>query len=131
MILVEDNRSYEIRRFDEYRRLQEEAMKKRAAQIDSEKQHVMDIVQEADGPIKIVDVANRFGHEAGHYWDSRAAKAKLRLRAFRTIALCVKESFIARHRRKWVVYLGPTNPKRQAWLQKIEETVKSFPHPNI
>ena len=131
MILVEDAKSYEIRRFDEYRRLQEEAMKKRAAQIDHEKLHVMDIVKEADRPIKIVHVVNRFSREVAHVWDSREVRARLKVRAFRIVALCLKEFLLARHKRKWVVYLGPTNPRRQAWLQGIEETIRNFPKPNI
>ena len=131
MILVEDNTSYQVRQFEEYPRQQTEVAKKRAAQIHPEKQHILDIIREADGPIKIVEVANRFSHEAGHHWDCRATKAELRLRAFRIIAGCIKGLLIERHKRKFVVYLGPDNPRRQAWLQGIEETMRNFPKPNI
>ena len=131
MILVEDNKSYQVRQLEEYRRRQEEVVKKRAAQIHPEKRHVLDIIREADEPILIVNVANQFSKEAGHHWDSRAEKAELRLRAFRIIAGCVKEVLIARHRRKWLVYLGPTNPRRQAWLKMIEDTIRNFPKPRI
>ena len=131
MILVEDNRSYEVRRFEEHLRQQDEAAKKRAAQVHPEKQHILDIVQEAGGPILIVDVANQFSREVAHYWDSRTVKAELRLRAFHIVAMCVKAFLIARYKRKWVVYLGPTNPQRQAFLQKIEDTIRKFPKPRI
>jgi hypothetical protein len=130
MVLVED-RSYEVRRIEEFLRQEEEVAKKRAAQVHPEKQHVLDIIQGAGEPILIVDVANQFSHEAGHHWDSRATKADLRLRAFRMVAMCVKEFLIARHRRRWVVYLGPTNPRRQAFLEEIENTVKNFSKPRI
>ena len=91
----------------------------------------MDIIREAGGPIKIVDVANQFSREAAHYWDNRKTRAELRLRAFSIVAGCIKGFLIERRKRKFVVYLGPDNPRRQAWLQKIEETVKNFPKPNI
>lgn len=131
MIVVEDNKSYQVRRYEEYLSQQAEVAKKRAAQVAPEKQHVLDIIQAADGPIKIVEVANQFSREVSHQWDCRKTKAELRLRAFRLVAMCVKEFLIARHKRKWVVYLGPDNPRRRAWLQQIDETIKSFPKPNI
>jgi hypothetical protein len=131
MIFVEDTRTYELRKLEEHLKQQDEYYRKRAAQVHPEKTHILDLIREADGPIKIVQVANQFSREAGHRWDSRSTKAELRLRAFRIVAQCVKEFLIARHKRKWVVYLGPTNPRRQAWLQRIEETVKAFPKPQI
>jgi hypothetical protein len=131
MIIVEDNKTYELRQVEEHLRQRDEYYKKRAAQVHPEKQHVLDLIKDADGPIKIVDVANQFSRESGHHWDSRATKYELRLRAFHIVAGCMKEFLIARHKRKWVVYLGPDNPRRRAWLQKIEETVKNFPKPQI
>ena len=60
-----------------------------------------------------------------------ATKAALRLMAFQWVGMCVKQFLIARHRRKWVVYVGPDNPRRKAWLQSIEDTIKNFPKPNV
>ena len=131
MIFVEDDKSYQVRQFEEYLRQRDEFYRRRAALVHPEKQHVLDIIREAGGPIKIVEVANRFSRESGHHWDSRATKADLRLRAFRMVGMCMKEFLIARHERKWVVYLGSDNPRRRAWLQKIDETMRTFPKPNI
>ena len=125
------DRLFRVEEWEEHRRQHEELARKRAAQVHPQKQHVLDLIKEADEPIKIVRVANQFAEESGHRWDSRATKADLRLLAFRIIAGCVKDFLIARHRRRWVVYLGPDNPRRRAWLQRIEETIKSFPKPNI
>jgi len=131
MSLVEDNRSDQVRQYEDYLRGKEETAQRLAIQVQPEKQHILDIIQEAGEPILIVKVANQFCREVAHYWDSRTVKAELRLRAFRIVAVCVKEFLIVRHMRKWVVYLGPTNRQRQAFLQKIEETVKNLPKPRI
>lgn len=131
MIFVEDNKSYQVRQVEERLRQREEYYRKRAAHVAPEKTHILDIIREADGPIKIVEVANQFSRESGHHWDCRKTKAELRLRAFRIVAMCVKEFLIARHKRTSVVYLGPENPRRRAWLQGIEETIRNFPKPNI
>ena len=131
MIFVEDNKTYELRRIEEHLRQREEYYRKRAAQVHPETQHVLDIIKEADGPIKIVDVANQFSREVAHYWDNRKTRAELRLRAFSIVAGCLKDFQIERHKRKCVVYLGPDNPRRRAWLQGIEQTMRNFPKPNI
>lgn len=131
MIFVEDNKSYQVRQVEEQLRLQDEYYKKRAAQVHPQKQHILDIIWEADGPITIVNVANQFSREAAHHWDNRRTRAELRLRAFSTISGCMKEFLIARHMRKFVLYLGPDNPRRQAWLRQIDETIRDFPKPNI
>lgn len=122
---------FRIEEWDEHRRQQEELIRKRAALVHPVKRHILDIIEGAGGPIKIVEVANKFAKEAGHHWDNRATKAALRLMAFQWIGMCVKEFLIARHKRKWVVFLGPDNPQRKAWLQRIEDTIKNFPKPNI
>jgi hypothetical protein len=131
MIVDEPYKPFRLEEFEEYLRRHDELARKRAATVPPDKQHILDIIQEANAPIKIVNVANQFSREAGHHWDSRARKAALRLQAFRIIGGCVKESLIARHRRKWVVYLGFDHPRRREWLQKIEHTINNFPHPNL
>lgn len=131
MIIVEDTKTYELRRVEEYLRKRDEASRKRAAQVPPDKQHILGIIREADGPIKIVDVANQFSREAAHHWDNRNTKAELRLRAFSLVAGCIKGFLIERHKRKFVVYSGPDNPRRKTWLQKIEDTIRAFPKPRL
>lgn len=131
MILVEDVKSYELRRMEEEYDRQRKSVLRGNQQIHPQIQHLLEIIQEADKPIRFVEVANRFAKEVAHHWDNRQTKANLRLRAFQLLGQMVKQFLIARHKRKWVVYLGPDNPQRKAWRQMGDDTIRNFPKPSV
>jgi hypothetical protein len=132
VIFVEDTKSYDLRKLDERLKQLDELCKKRAAIVHPFKQHILDIVQEAgDEPIKITTVANRFARETGHHWKSRDEREDLKKQAFRIIGELIKGFFLERYRRKWVRWTPPDNPRRQAFLQKVEENLKKLPKPQV
>ena len=122
MIFVEDNKSYELRMVEEWRRQQDEDCRKCARQFPPLTQLILDIIKSnGDDPIKIVHVVNQFVREAGHDCKSRAERVELKLKAFRTISNLLHGFFIERYRRKWVLWMPPDNPKRKALELKVEE----------
>jgi hypothetical protein len=132
MIFSEDAKTYDLRRLDEHMKQQQEFLKRRTVRIHPFKQHILDIVQESgDDPIRITTVANRFAKETGHRWQSRAEREDLKKRAFRVIAELIKGFLLERHRRKWVRWPSPDNPRRKAFLQRIEANLKSLPKPQL
>lgn len=131
MIILEDSKSYELRRMQEECDRQRKLILRGNQQIHPQMQHLLDIIQEADKPIRFVEVANRFAKEVAHHWDNRQTKAKLRLLAFQLLGQMVRQFLIARHKRKWVVYLGPDNPRRKAWFQEGDDTIRNLPKPNV
>jgi hypothetical protein len=131
VIVVEDTKSYDVRKLEERLQQLEEYSKRRAALVHPFKQHILDIVQEAGEPIKITTVANRFARETGHHWKSRAEREDLKKQAFRIIGELIKGFFLERYRRKWVKWTPPDNPRRQAFLKHVEENLKNLPKPQV
>lgn len=117
---------------EEYDRKWDERLKWRASLVHPFKQHILDIVQEADGePIKITRIANRFARETGHYWKSRREREDLKKEAFRIVGELVKGFYLERYQRTWVRWIEPDNPRRKAFLQHVEENLKSLPKPQL
>src|SRR5262245_44777091 len=127
MIFVEDQRSYVLRKLDEFLRQRDEYFRKLGSHVHPARQHVLDVVKEAgDEPIRITTVANQFARETGHSWKSRDEREELKKQAFRIVGELVKGFFIERYRRRWVRRMPPDNPRRLAFLQRVEELVKSL-----
>ena len=132
MILVEDNKTYEVRRFEEYLRQRDEFYRKRAALVHPARKHILDIVHESgDAPIKITSVANQFARETGHHWKLRKEREALKKQAFGIIGELIKGFFLERYRRKWVRWVPPDNPRRKAFEQRLEEMTRNYPKPDL
>ena len=128
---VEERIAFDPEKWDEQRRRWDEISRKRAAQVHPANQHVLDIIMEANDPIKITTVANQFARETGHSWKSRAEREDFKKKAFRIVGELIKGFFLERHRRKWVRWVPPDNARRRAFEQHVDEVVKSLPKPNI
>lgn len=132
MILVEDNQTFELRKFEEHLRQRDEFYRRRAAQIHPARQHILDIVKESrDIPIRITSVANQFAREIGHRWKSRSEREEFKKQAFRIVGELIKGFFLERHNRNSVRWIPSDNPKRKAFLDRIEAITKNLPKPNI
>lgn len=132
MIFVEDDRSYQLRKWDEHLRQRDEFYKKLGAWVPPARRHITDIIKESgDDPIRITTVANRYARETGHHWKSRKEREELKLQAFRIVGELIKGYFIERYRRNWVRWMPPDNPKRKAFERRVDEMVRSLPKPNI
>jgi hypothetical protein len=132
VIFVEDTRTYELWKLEEHLKQQDEFYKKRAALVHPFRQHVLDIVKESgDKPIRITTVANRFARETGHHWKSRDEREDLKKQAFRIIGELIKGFLLERHRREWVKWTPPDNPRRKAFQQRVEEALKNLPKPQV
>jgi hypothetical protein len=132
MIIVEDNKTYELRRVEEHLRQRDEYYRKRAAQVDPERQHILDIVHESDGdPIRITSVANQFARKTGHSWKPRAETVKLKKQALRIVGELINGFYLERFNRKWVRWVPPDNPRRKAFEQRVDEMTRSFSKPNL
>jgi hypothetical protein len=132
MIVVEDSKTYELRKREEHLQQRDEFYRKRAALVHPFKQHVLDIVQEAgDEPIKITSVANRFARETGHSWKSRDEREDLKKQAFAIIGELIKGYLLERYGRQCVKWTPPDNSRRRAFLKRVEEGLKTLPKPNI
>jgi hypothetical protein len=132
VIFFADAKTYEPRKAEEHLQHQDEFYKKRAALVHPFTQHILDIVEESgDDPIKITTVANRFARETGHRWKTRDEREDLKKQAFRIIGELIKGFFLERDRRKWLKWVPPDNPRRKAFVQRVDEGLKSLPKPNI
>ena len=132
MTFVETPNPYEPGSVDEYLRRTDEYYKRRAAFVHPFKQHILDIVQEAgDDPIRITSVANRFAKETGHSWKSRDEREDLKKKAFAIIGELIKGYLLERCGRKCVRWTPPDNPRRQAFLKRVEEGLKTLPKPQV
>lgn len=129
---VQERLAFDPEKWDEQRRRWDEMCRKRAAQVHPDKQHILDIIHEADGkPIKITSVANQFARETGHHWKLRKEREEFKKQAFRIIGGLIKGFLLERYRRKWVRWVPPDNPKRKAFEQRVEEMARNLPKPNI
>jgi hypothetical protein len=132
MIFVEDNKTYELRQIEEYYRQLDAFYKKRAATVDPERQHILDLVRESgDTPIRITTVANQFARESGHHWKSRAEREKLKKQALRNIGRLIQACYLERYKRNWVRWVPPDNAKRKALVQHVDVICSNLPRPNI
>lgn len=132
MIVVEDSKTYELRRWEEHLKQQDEFYRKRAALVHPFKQHILDIIKESgDNPSKITTVANRFARETGHSWKSRDEREDLKKKAFAIIGELIKGFLLERCGRKCVRWTPPDNPRRQAFLKRVEEGLKTLPKPQV
>lgn len=129
MILVEDQRSYERRQWDEYWRKREEQIC-RPAKDDEMTAAILEVMREHEMflPLRTVIVPNLVVRKFPT--KSRAEREAVKRKALVSISALRRIGRLERVGRRFMT-LPRTDEKYRAWLKQIDDTCRSFPKPRL